>query len=321
MLLGSIAESSCLGLLQGFQWRNPHFMRYNDTSCQDFLQGTKQGVQPPHLRMVLDAAVVACLAQQAAADAVPASADAADGYAVPARADADAVPARADAAIMPASVASGDAVPARADADAVPAGADSGDAVPASADAAAVPASATSRDTVPASAAYGDAAKAAQQRGAQQAASCTAAGERAEQQPPAVLDAAADARSAVARGSSAGDGQWLSVFPRSMRDALDSSWTKKGLRVSELCGTKPCGREHCCNHIPQTALGGLLVTASAVACSVQIAERLALQSQHLPSHFFDVPVSTLRCPQPASKSHCALYPPLCNVDIDLAKLG
>ena len=225
-LPSSIACSSCLGLLQGFQWRNPHFMRYNDTSCQDFLQGTKQGVSPQHLRMVLDAAVVACLAQQAPgqqveAEAVPASADSADADNVPARADADA-----------------DAVAVRPDADAVAARADAA-AVPARADPAAVPASAASRDDVPASADSGNAATVAQQRCAQQAAACAAAGEGAEQQPSAVLDAATDAQAAVARGSSAGDSQWLSVFRRSMRDALDSSWTNKGLRVSEPCGIKP----------------------------------------------------------------------------------
>ena len=190
-------------------------MRYNDTSCQDFLQGMKQGVSPPHLRMVLDAAVVACLARQPHVQQIGAEA-------------------------VPASAYSGDSVPASADAAAVPA----------SADAAAVPASADSGAAVPASADSGDAAEVAQQSCAQQAATCPAAGEKAEQQPPAVLDAAADARTAVARGSSAGDGQWLLVCKRSMRDALDSSWTKKGLRVSELCGTKPCGREHCCKQLP-----------------------------------------------------------------------
>ena len=223
MLPASIAgssDSSCCDLLQGFQWRNPHFKVYNDTNCQDFLQGTKQGVSPPHLRMVLDAAVVASLEQQAggqqtAADAVPAGASSGDS--------------------MPASADSGDAVPAAADSgDAVPAAADSGDAVPASADSgdpATVPVQADA-DAVPASANSEAAARVAQQSCAQKAAACAAAGEDAEQQPPAVLDAEADARAAAARGSSAGDDQWLSVLHRSMRDALDSSWTKKGLRVS-----------------------------------------------------------------------------------------
>lgn len=217
-------------LLQGFQWRNPHFTRYNDTSCQDFLQGTKQGVSPPHLRMVLDAAVVACLAQQARGQQIGA--------------------------------------------DAVPASADSGDAEPASAD---------SEDSVPASADAGDAGMVTQQHCAQQAAACAAAGEEAEQRPPAVLDAAADARAAVAQGSSAGDGGWLSVFQRSMRDALDSSWTKKGLRVSELCGIKPCS--HCS---AQTALDGLLATASAAASSIQVADFLLVNVRIcLPLHFCD----------------------------------
>ena len=251
-------------------------MRYNDTSCQDFLQGTMQGVSPPHLRMVLDAAVVACLAQQArgqqtAADVVPASADSGDG--------------------VPASADSGDA-----------------DAVPAGADAAAGPASGGSRNGVPASINSGDAATVAQQSRAQQAAACPAAGEKAEQQTPAVLDAAADAPAAVAQESSAGDGQWQSVFQRSMRDALDSSWTKKGLRVSKRCCIEPCS-----DYVAPISLDGLLVTAPASACSIQVAERLAVQRQDVPSHLFCVLVSTPRAcsqqvrPVPPLTLRCATW--------------
>lgn len=198
--------------------------------------------------MVLNAAVVACLAQQARGQQIGA--------------------------------------------DAVPASADSGDAEPASAD---------SEDSVPASADAGDAGMVTQQHCAQQAAACAAAGEEAEQRPPAVLDAAADARAAVAQGSSAGDGGWLSVFQRSMRDALDSSWTKKGLRVSELCGIEPCS-----HYSAQTALDGLLATASAAASSIQVAGFLAGQHQDLPSPSF---LWLYQCREACSQQ--ALSSPLC----------